>query len=65
MTEVIGNVVIIECEKEKVCEFCGGIAECRPYGEGGKQICFECAMKPENIKTVSHNARKRLFGSEE
>jgi len=64
MTEVIGNVVIIEPEEDKVCEFCGNVAECRPYGEGGKLICFKCAMKPENIDTVKRNARKLLFGTE-
>lgn len=49
MTEKIGNMVIIAVEKDRKCELCGKIAECRPYGKNGKDICFECAMKPENI----------------
>ena len=49
MTEKIGNTVIIAYEEERECQFCGKIRECRPYGPEGKDICFSCAMKPENI----------------
>lgn len=65
MTEVIGDVVIIQPEKDTVCDFCGDVAECRPYGDNGKLICFKCAMKPENIDAVTRNARKLLFCIEE
>lgn len=47
MTRRIGNVIIIEREPENVCELCGKTAELRPYGPGGKRICFECMMKDE------------------
>jgi hypothetical protein len=34
-------------ELDQVCELCGIIAECRPYGPNDEQICFDCAMKDE------------------
>lgn len=41
----------IAAESEQHCEFCGIIAECRPYGSNDEQICFECAMQdPETTK---------------
>lgn len=27
------------------CEMCGKEEELRPYGPGGKNVCFDCAMK--------------------
>lgn len=36
------------------CELCGVIEELRPYGPGGKNVCFDCMMKDE--KTA-----KKLF----
>jgi len=38
---------IIAPEHDQVCEMCGKIDECRPYGPQGEQICFECGMKDE------------------
>ena len=45
MTRTIGNTVVIEPEKEQICEFCGQEKETRPYGSGHKEICFECMME--------------------
>jgi formylmethanofuran dehydrogenase subunit E len=47
MTKKIGNIIIIDIEESKKCELCGELAECRPYGPNGEQICFECGMKDE------------------
>lgn len=33
----------------EVCEFCGTVDECRPYGPNNENICFVCAMKDEKI----------------
>jgi hypothetical protein len=42
---------IIAPEPDQVCEICGNIDECRPYGPEGEQICFDCGMKdPEMTK---------------
>lgn len=37
----------ISIEDPEVCQMCGIIDECRPYGPNSEEICFECAMKDE------------------
>ena len=39
---------------EGTCELCGKIAETRPYGRCGENVCFECGMLDED-------AAKRAF----
>jgi len=51
MTKQYKGVTIIQAEKPQQCDFCGKIAELRPYGPKGECICFECGMKDE--KTTS------------
>ncbi len=58
MTKRIGDILIISKEKPQQCDYCGKIAELRPYGENGACICFECAMKDE--KTTKQMFAKRL-----
>lgn len=41
-----GVIWIIE-EPPGRCELCGVIAETRPYGLNGEQICHSCGMKDE------------------
>ena len=36
---------LIYVEKPQQCDFCGDIAELRPYGPNGEIICFPCAKK--------------------
>lgn len=31
----------------EVCEMCGTIDECRPYGPNNERICFGCGMKDQ------------------
>lgn len=38
---------IIEKERVDRCELCGTIAETRPYGPNGEEVCFACGMKNE------------------
>jgi hypothetical protein len=47
MTKRKGGIVFIEEEPDGKCELCGKIDELRPYGPGGKRVCFDCAMKDE------------------
>lgn len=47
-------------EPPQVCEACGVIAECRPYGPNGEQICFDCAMKDE--ETTTRKMNEYIFG---
>lgn len=50
-------------EPDQVCEMCGVVAECRPYGPKGEQICFECGMKDE--ETTRKRMSKYIFGEED
>ncbi len=58
MSKVIGDTFIIEPEAPQQCDFCGKIAELRPYGPKGECICFDCGMKDE--KTTAKMLNKRL-----
>ena len=49
MSHRVGNVVIIETEPDQQCDFCGKIAELRPYGPEGEYICYACSMKDQEI----------------
>jgi hypothetical protein len=53
---------MIEPEPDSLCQECGMDAELRPYGIGGKRICFKCAMKDEAGTTRRMN--HVLFGNE-
>jgi hypothetical protein len=54
-----GRGFIME-ELPSACEMCGVIAECRPYGPNGEQICFECGMKDE--ETTRKRMEEYIFG---
>jgi len=41
------NILVIDESKPAKCELCGAEKELRPYGPGGKRVCFNCAMKDE------------------
>lgn len=50
-------------ELETVCELCGKIDECRPYGPNSEQICFECGIStPEMAETVEKKMQSYIFG---
>lgn len=49
-----------------VCEHCGKIDECRPYGANDEQICFACAMAtPESQAIAEKKMKKYIFGESE
>lgn len=54
-----GRGIIME-EPPQVCELCGVIEECRPYGPNGEQVCFNCAMKDE--EAAKRKMNEYLFG---
>lgn len=50
-------------ELATVCELCGKIDECRPYGPNDEQICFDCAMAtPESQAIAERKMRSYIFG---
>lgn len=56
----------IAVELDTVCEFCGSIAECRPYGPNDEQICFTCATAtPEAEETARRKMGIYIFGEKE
>ena len=50
----------IALELDTVCELCGTIAECRPYGPNYEQVCFDCGMKDE--ETTKKRMAEYIFG---
>lgn len=46
----------------EVCELCGIIEECRPYGPKGEQICFDCATTKCDPDQVEKRMREHIFG---
>ena len=48
-------------QPDEVCEMCGVVDECRPYGPNNENICFECAMKDE--PTTQQKMAQHIFGS--
>lgn len=54
-----GRGVIME-EPPQVCELCGVVEECRPYGPNNEQICFDCGMKDE--ATTQKKMSEYIFG---
>jgi len=38
---------VIAKENVDRCELCRCIAETRPYGPNGEEVCFDCGMKDE------------------
>jgi hypothetical protein len=58
----IGNIAVIADEPDKQCQLCGKVADCRPYGPRGEQICFECGMKDD--ATTTRQMGRILFGDD-
>ncbi len=45
----VGDVVYLgEEQSDGKCEVCGEMAELRPYGRDGANVCFPCGMKDED-----------------
>jgi len=51
---------IIAPQADEVCEMCGKVDECRPYGPNDENICFDCAMK--NKETTERKMAAYIFG---
>lgn len=43
------HILVIHSPEENMgrCTLCGTLAELRPYGPGGKAVCFDCGMRNE------------------
>lgn len=57
---------VIAQEPEQMCEYCNKINECRPYGDNGEQICFDCAMSsPERKAVAEQRMREYILGEKD
>lgn len=53
---------IIQEEPPQMCELCGSLDECRPYGVNYEQVCFDCAMTKVGEETVRKRMSEYIFG---
>ena len=47
VVDAIDHGRLIQAEPPGRCELCGAVAETRPYGPNGEEVCFPCGMKNE------------------
>ena len=52
-------------EVSQVCEMCGSVDECRPYGPNNEQVCFDCAMNKVGEEVVRKKMAAYIFGEKE
>lgn len=52
-------------QEDEMCEMCGKIDECRPYGPNDENICFDCAMNKVGEETVDKKMRSYIFGEKD
>jgi hypothetical protein len=52
-------------EMDQMCELCGKIDECRPYGPNGEQICFDCATTKCDEVQVRKRMVSYIWGEDE
>lgn len=64
VTKKIGKFVLIEKENAQQCDYCGKIAELRPYGKNGACICYDCAMKDEATTKTMFARRINVYSIE-
>jgi hypothetical protein len=63
MDHIMSGRGFIAQQPDEMCEMCGKIDECRPYGPNDENICFDCAMKDED--TTERKMAAYLFGEDD
>lgn len=56
-TEAIERDRAIFVRDDQTCQLCGKVAETRPYGPNGEEVCFDCGMKDEAAVKRAFEAR--------
>ena len=55
---------IICAEPDDICEECQGVDELRPYGPGGKRVCYDCMeAHPEWEEEADARLANLIFGA--
>lgn len=57
LVEAIDEGRVIQEQPPGRCELCGKVAETRPYGPNGEEVCFPCGMKDEAAARRAFDAR--------
>jgi len=52
-------------QEDEMCEMCGKVDECRPYGPNDENICFDCAMNKVGEETVKKKMDAYIFGEKQ
>ncbi len=52
-------------EPDQMCEMCGKVDECRPYGPNDEQVCYDCAMNKVGEETIKKKMDAYIFGEKE
>ncbi len=52
-------------EPDQMCEMCGKVDECRPYGPNDEQVCYDCAMNKVGEETVKKKMDAYICGEKE
>lgn len=56
------RVIVLEATEDAKCELCGVVAELRPYGPNGENICFDCGKA--DTQTTERRMGQVLFGEQ-
>lgn len=59
----MSSLGIIQEENPQACQLCGIIAETRPYGPNGEEVCFDCGMKDEDA--AIKRMQQLIFGDDD
>lgn len=57
VVDAIDHDRIIQEQPPGRCDLCGAVAETRPYGPNGENVCFPCGMKDEAAMKRAFQAR--------
>ena len=57
IVEAIDQGRLIQATPPGRCELCSKVAETRPYGPNGEEVCFSCGMKDEAAMKRAFDAR--------
>ena len=59
MSDIANGIITDEAPQQ--CDYCGKIAELRPYGKNGACICYPCGMQNERETREQFNALLNQF----
>ena len=58
----MANVTVTRKTDPFPCYLCNDVKETRPYGPGGKEICFDCMISNPILKMIAEETFGRSLG---